>query len=392
MNIGIYTESYKPYLSGVTVSVDTFAKSLVNLGERVYIFAPAYPSQEDKNNNPWVFRFFSLGTHLYKGFRVAFPFSWRYKKYIENINLDVIHTQYPYIMGWKAYFTARKLKIPFIYTFHTLFTEYLHFVPLVPQFISAPIVRFLVRFFCNNLCDYVITPTEKAKKILEEEYKVKTPIEAIPTGVAEEEVKQASAQGIREKYNIKEGTFLLLYVGRFSKEKNIYFLLRMMQKIKEKEKNLDIRLMLIARGPLTQDIKNYVKKQDLEQEVVFTGEVQRKDIFNHYKAANLFVCASKTETQGLVISEAKACALPGVAINAAGVTAMIENGVDGYLVEENEEIFSQRVLELAQDKEKLLNFSQAARKSAEARFLDKTVAQMLLEIYKKAKELKVVSQ
>ncbi|MFC1517989.1 glycosyltransferase [Candidatus Margulisiibacteriota bacterium] len=381
MNIGIFTESYKPYLSGVTVSVNTFAKSLVALGHRVHVFAPSYPQQEDKNDNPFVFRFVSLGTKLYKGFRVAIPFSFRYKKYIENSKLDIIHTQYPYLLGWKAFFTAKKVKIPFIYTFHTLFTEYLHFVPLIPRFISAPIVRFLVRFFCNTLCDYVITPTEMAKKILQEEYRVKVPIQAIPTGVLEEEVQKADPAGVREKYNIKEDTFLMLYVGRFSKEKNIYFLLRMYQKLLEKKPGREIKLMFVARGPLFKELQAYVQANGLEGRVILTGEVQRKDIYNYYKAADLFVCASKTETQGLVISEAKACAVPGVAIDAAGVSVMIENGVDGYLVKEDEEVFCQRVIELSEDQEKLRKFSIAARKSAEEHFLDRTVAKRLLEVY-----------
>jgi 1,2-diacylglycerol 3-alpha-glucosyltransferase len=385
MNIAIYTESYKPYLSGVTVSVDTFAQSLVQLGHRVYIFAPEYPGYQDKNSNPYIFRFRSIGSGIYKGFHVAWPFSFRYKHYIETAKLDIIHSNSPYHLGWKAYFTARKLKIPFVYTFHTLFTEYLHFIPLVPEWLSAPIVISLIRMFCNKLCDHVVVPTAKTKQILQEKYKVTAPIEVIPTGVLAADVDKASPAGIRERYGIQPDTVVLLYVGRFSKEKNIYFLLQMFQQLLKKEPTRDIRLMLIARGPLEHEVKEYVRRNALLDKVIFTGEVTREHIYAHYKAADLFVCASKTETQGLVLSEAKACGLPGVAIDAAGVSEMITQGVDGYLVPENEEIFAQHVLELVYNSEQRRKFAAAARKIAEEKFLDEAVAKKLLMVYEKAR-------
>lgn len=381
MNIGIFTESYKPYLSGVTVSVDTFAKSCAELGNRVHVFAPWYPDHTDQNKNPFIFRFASLGTPMYKGFRVAIPFSFRYRHYISTVQLDVIHSHTPYQLGWKAFFTSRRLNIPFVYTFHTLFTEYLHFIPVIPQSITAPIVRFLVRSFCNNLCDHVIVPTEKTKVVLQKEYGVTAPIDAIPTGVLEADVSRASADGIREKLNVSKDTFLLLYVGRFSKEKNIYFLLRMFKRVCALAGGRDIKLMLIARGPLEQEVKAYVQNEGMSSTVVFTGEVKREEIYNYYKAADLFVCASKTETQGLVLSEAKACTVPSVAIDAAGVSEMVNHGRDGFLVPEDEEVFAQHVLQLVRDPGLLGQFAAGARKDAEERFLDIAVARKLMAIY-----------
>ncbi len=384
MKIGIFTESYKPYLSGVTVSVDTFARSLAALGHRVHIFAPNYPGVQDANLNPFVFRFKSIEARAYKGFCVAWPFSFRYKHYIETIGLDIVHAHSPYQLGWKGYFTAKRLKIPFVYTFHTLFTEYLHFIPLIPPKISAPIVRALVRAFCNKLCDHVVVPTAKTKKILIEEYKVTAPIEVIPTGVVAADVERATSAGIRERLDIPANSYVLIYVGRFSKEKNIYFLLRMFEKLLTLEQKADVRLLFVARGPLMNEVKKYVQDKGLSQKIIFAGEVKREEIYNFYKAADLMVCASKTETQGLVLSEAKACGLPAVAIDAAGVSEMVDQGVDGYLVPEDEVQFISRIQELVLDRNKTLNMGKAARRIAEERFLDTVVAKKLLSVYEKA--------
>jgi len=167
MKIHFYTESFKPYLSGVTVSVDTFSRSLTALGNEVTVMAPGYPGFRDEDAYT-VVRFPSLGTRLYPGFRLAWPFKRGHMRYLKNNRPDIIHSHSPYQLGYLSRHIAKKLKTPFVYHFHTLFTDYLHFVPL-PRFITEPILKWIIRDFCRD-CDLIITPTAIVKDVLHQEY------------------------------------------------------------------------------------------------------------------------------------------------------------------------------------------------------------------------------
>lgn len=377
MRVSLYTESFKPYLSGVTVSVDTFAHGLHKLGHQVTVFGPDYPKFKEVDEYA-VFRFPSLGTRFYPGFRLALPFSLRHVLYNRKRLPDIVHSHSPYQLGYLAQRFANKHQIPFVYHFHTLFTEYLHLVKFIPLKISRPIVIEIVRNYCKK-CDLIITPTKMVKDILQNEYKVTQPIEVLPTGIKDEMVAKADPAGIREKYGVKPGEFLLQYCGRLSKEKNIEFLLKVFKEI-----NLEIpetKLMIVAFGPHENFLKEMTKKLGIENKVIFTGRIEREEIYNYLKAGELFVCASKTETQGLVLSEAKACGRPAVAIDAAGVSNMVIDGNDGFLVPDDLKIFKEKTIELIKNKDLLKKFSENALKNAAENYLASGITKKLEKLY-----------
>lgn len=377
MRVSLYTESFKPYLSGVTVSVDTFAHGLHQLGHQVTVFAPAYPAFKEVDEYA-VFRFPSLGTRFYPGFRLAIPFSFKHIFFNRKRLPDIVHSHSPYQLGYLAQRFAHKHKIPFVYHFHTLFTEYLHIVKFVPLAISRPIVIQIVRNYCKK-CDLIITPTKMVKDILKKEYKITQPIEVLPTGIKDEMVAKANPAGIREKYGIAPDEFLLQYCGRLSKEKNIEFLLKVFKEInKEVPKT---RLMIVAFGPHEGFLKKMAKDLGIEKKVIFTGRIEREKIYNYLKAGELFVCASKTETQGLVLSEAKACGRPAVAIDAAGVSNMVVNGEDGFLVPDDLTAFKQKTVELIKNKALLKQFSENAFKNAQDNYLASSITKKLEKLY-----------
>jgi glycosyltransferase involved in cell wall biosynthesis len=380
MKIHLYTESFKPYLSGVTVSVDTYARGLAALGHEVTVIAPWYPDFQDDNMYR-VLRFPSLGTRLYPGFRLALPGKRGFGKWLRENKPDIIHSHSPYQLGFLARHIAKKMKIPFVYHFHTLFTDYLHFVPL-PRFISRPVLIGLIKNFCRR-CDLIITPTAIVQNILRQEYGVTQRIEALPTGVDDAAVQKADPQGIREKYGLTPDTLLLMYCGRLSKEKNIEFLLQMFQKVSANVPTA--RLMIVAFGPLEAALKKLAADLQIADRVIFTGRVERARVYDYLKAGDLFVCASKTETQGLVISEAKACGKPAVAIDARGVSQMIENGVDGYLVPDDLTIFSQKVIDLLNAPAKLRRLADGAEQNAKKSFLNSAITKKLEILYNSLK-------
>lgn len=373
MKVRFYTESFKPYLSGVTVSVDTFAKGLTALGHEVTVCAPYYPKFKDVDTYS-VFRFPSLGTPLYPGFRLALPFSQKHKQLPLP---DIIHSHSPYQLGYMSQWFAKKNKIPFVYHFHTLFTEYLHFVPL-PKSISRPSVINIIRNFCKN-CNLIITPTDIVKEVLVNEYKVTQRIEVLPTGVEDTAVAKAKPDGIREKYGIPKDAFVLEYCGRLSKEKNIEFLLKAFKDISSQAPQT--RLLIVAFGPHETVLKSLTQELGLTDKVIFTGRVERDRIYDHLKAGDLFVCASKTETQGLVISEAKACGKPAIGINAQGVGRMIENNVDGLLVPDDNAAFVTATLSLINDRQKLATLTSGALKNAQEKYFNSAITKKLVALY-----------
>jgi glycosyltransferase involved in cell wall biosynthesis len=218
---------------------------------------------------------------------------------------------------------------------------------------------------------------------LRQEYGVKQRIEALPTGVDDAAVQKADPQGIREKYGLTPDTPLLMYCGRLSKEKNIEFLLKMFQKVSANVPAA--RLMIVAFGPLETALKKLAADLQVADKVIFTGRVERARVYDYLKAGDLFVCASKTETQGLVISEAKACGKPAVAIDARGVSQMIKNGVDGYLVPDDLIVFSQKVVGLLNAPSELQRLAAGAEQNAKKSFLNSAITKKLEILYNSLK-------
>ncbi len=381
MKIAVFSESYKPYISGVTRSIEIFEKELLALGHEVYIFAPDYPGHKD--NNSRIIRFPSLPTK-YPGFRIAVPLS----RLIPDLGFDIVHSNSMFQLGILAMRYARKKNIPFVFTFHTMFTEYLHNVPL-PRAFSVKAVSFLIRSFCNR-CGRVIVPTAVTKKYLEG-FGVSSPIDVLASGIDMELAGKASACGIRKELGISENSLVLVYVGRLSKEKNVEFLLDAFRLVLERSKDLcqPPILLIVAGGPLKSLYEQKAVDLGISKNVVFAGQKPYPEVLDYYKASDLFVFASTTETQGLVVAEAKACGLPAVALDAQGISECIHDGQDGFLVSAaasgNRDAllkeFSDRILLLLKDKNLHKAFSLNASKNALAEFSSGVLAKKLELIY-----------
>ena len=375
MKIAVFSESYKPYISGVTRSIETFEKELTLLGHEVFVFAPGYPGHKDDSKK--IIRFPSLPTK-YPGFRIALPLPF----FIPGTGFDVIHSNSIFQLGILSLLYAKRKKIPFVYTFHTMFTEYLHNVP-IPKWISLPFVSFLIRSFCNR-CDQLIVPTSKTKNYLEG-FGVKAPIEVVPSGIDMDLVEKASPGGIRERLGIPKESPVLIFVGRLSKEKNIPFLFDAFKIVLNSTGVGTIHelpvLLIVAGGPLEKEYKQMVADMGISKNVVFAGQAPYPEVLNYYKAGDIFVFSSKTETQGLVVAEAKACGLPAVALDAQGISECIHDGEDGFLVGENKQIFAEKILMLIKNYDLRAKMSKTARQNAGKEFSSAILAKKLELIY-----------
>ncbi|GBF34949.1 glycosyl transferase group 1 [Desulfocucumis palustris] len=356
MKIGIFTDSYLPYTSGVVKSIEVFTRELTDMGHDVYIFAPSYPKCAKENR---VFRFASLPAPTNPGYTLAIPFSIRLKPVIRNLKLDIIHVHSPFLLGRLGAKYAKRLGIPLVFTFHTLYDQYVHYVPL-GQEITREITRRLCRDFCNG-CDMVITPTGIIAKHLEE-LGVNARVETIPTGIEVEKFINSNPGWLRQKYNIDREKKILLFVGRLGVEKNIHFLLEAFKEIHHR--SADSCLVLVGGGPEEEKLKKQAKVSGLTEKIIFTGKMPWQDVVNCYVGADIFVFASVTETQGLVIGEAKAAGLPVVAVKAFGVSEMVEDGKDGFLTGEDRDEFVEKIALLLKDRLLREKMSLKARENA----------------------------
>ena len=354
MKIAVFTDSYRPYASGVVHSIETFKAELEALGHDTYIFAPAYPNHRESEER--VFRFFSLPAPTNKDYTLAIPFHKDLKTVLRTWQPDLIHVHSPFLLGSLGARQARFLKKPLVFTFHTLYEEYVHYFPFA-QKIAKRTTRLIARNFCNR-CDLIIAPTPVIQDYLKN-IGVQAPVKIIPTGINLDEFSCADRAWLRKHYRVPEQDKILLFVGRLGQEKNIGFLLEAYLKVHRKFPCA--RLILVGGGPEEKLLKNRIEREGLTERVIFTGKIPKEKVAKYYAGADLFVFSSVTETQGLVIAEAKAAGLPVVAVKAFGVSEMVADGRDGFLTELNQEEFVERTLLLLNNDRLREKFAAQAR-------------------------------
>ncbi len=351
MKIGMFTDSYSPYTSGVVRSIETTAAHLTELGHEVYIFAPSYPKYKKEGH---VFRFVSIPTPIHPEFTIALPFSLYLRQTIKKIGLEIIHVHSPFSLGLLGARYARRYGLPLVFTYHTMYDQYVHYLPFA-QGISRKVVLRLSQNFCNR-CDLVITPTEVIRGIVSRNIQTKS--KAVPTGIDIEEFKTADPHWLRAQYGIDRETKILLHLGRLGKEKNIGFLLKSFCEVKKNE--LKTCLIIVGDGMERNALQEEAKKLGIGEYVIFTGPLSRRNVVDSYAGADLFIFASTTETQGIVLGEAKAAGLPAVAVKALGAAEMVKDGVDGFLTPLCLETFTARVIQLLGDETLRKTMSQNA--------------------------------
>ncbi len=341
MRIGIFTDSYKPYTSGVVTSICTFKDELVKLGHETFIFAPNYPNYQDEEKN--VFRYYSLPSPTNPDYALAIPIYPGMNVLLKKLDLDIIHVHSPFLLGRVGLRYAKKYNIPLLFTYHTMYDQYAHYVPVAQDLAKEMAVKYS-NYFCNQ-CDHVIVPSTDVKDILEG-YHIKTPISIIPTGVPLDKFTGKKNDWLRARYNIPENNKILLFVGRLTKEKNLGFLIKAFRQVKRSLPNTT--LVLTAQGPLEYELKKLANDLGLSlgTEIIFTGALPFDTLIDVYYSADLFVFSSVTETQGLVLIEAMAAGLPVVAVSASGVNDMVDSGINGMLTDADEDEFSEAIVKI----------------------------------------------
>ena len=399
MNIVMFTDAYWPRVNGVTVSVDSFSHALIRAGHQVMIICSSYPETSDTEyisglgerensgaGEPQVIRVPSMPSPISKEDRVAMinKFFWVAKQ-IERFGPDIIHINTEFMIAEFGFQYAKQHYLPVIYTFHTLWEDYIrNYIPLIPDFC----LRFVARRILKNIMrrsDRIIVPTPQIWEVVKS-YKIRKETDLLPTGVdprlftREKSDVEKFRAGLEEKFPELRGKRVLLFAGRISKEKNVAFLLNILPEIVKKHP--DVLLLIAGNGPDLYGLKEECETLNVSGHCVFTGYLARKDLALAYAMSDIFVFPSVTDTQGLVTIEAMLSGIPVVAIGAMGTLEVMGGDNGGFMVKNDPAEFTARVFDLLEDDELYRRKVAEARIHAQFWTID-SMTEKLEKIYRK---------
>lgn len=374
MNIGIFTCNFSPLVNGLSISISRYAEHFRRLGHQVSIFAPRYSGHRERE--PGVFRLPSLRVPTHRRYTLPLPISPRLNKVIQDLELDILHAQHPFLLGPWALNLARRLGLPLVFTYHTLYEHYAHYVPLLQPLAAKLALKKAVEF--ANQADLVIAPTWWVRGLLLN-LGIHVPIEVVPTGVElPDEIEDPAS--LRAHLALEPEARVLLYLGRLAKEKNLVLLLHAFHLIAKAVPQA--LLLLVGEGDARKELETLAQELGLERSVRFVGVIPHARVWGFYRLAQAFLFPSITEAQGLVILEAMAVGVPVVAIKDTAAEDFIEDGQDGFLVEEAVEAFAEAAIRLLGDEGLRSVMGQRAQRKA-GRFTAKASAERMLELYQK---------
>ena len=334
MNIGIFTDTYFPQVSGVATSIQTLKNDLERKGHSVYIFTTTDPNVPKNTIEPNIFRLTSVPFISFTDRRIAIRGMFHAVELAKELKLDIVHTQTEFSLGMIGKFVAKQLKIPFVHTYHTMYEDYLHYV-LNGHLLKPYHVKQMTKLFLKNASG-VVAPSKQVRETLDR-YGIKTPISIVPTGVdLSEYTKPVNASVIREKLGIAEDTPVILMLSRIALEKKIDHMLKSMPELLKY--NSKIMLVIVGDGPDMEELVQMSKDLNITDNVIFTGEVAHDEISPYYHMADLFVSSSDTESQGLTYIEAIASGLKIVVRSAPYTDALLTDPSVGVTFSQDDQL------------------------------------------------------
>ena len=386
MHILMISDVFFPRINGVSTSIESFRRELLDQGHRVTLLCPSYPTDQPGSGTIElaerdVERIPSRRAPLDPEDRLM---HWgalmRRIPALAGEDVDLVHVHTPFIAHYAGRRIARKLGVPLVETYHTFFEEYADkYVPLLPASWLRRLARAWSRAQCNGV-DRLVVPSLPMQASLTD-YGVTTPMAVIPTGLPPAPpVGSSAAADFRKRHDVAAHSPLLLYVGRVAREKNIEVLIDMLPAVLEAHP--DAILLIAGEGPAREALRNRVEAMGLAGSVRFLGYLCREtELAAAYRAADLFVFASRSETQGLVILEALAQGTPVVAVAEMGTRDVLDEGGGCRIVANDPSSFAGTVNDLLRNEAERASLAAAARPYAK-RWSAAAMTARLLELYR----------
>lgn len=388
MRIGLFTDTYPPFINGVSTSVEMLKNALEKKNHEVYLVTVNDSSiKYDYDEENRILKIPSIPIGLYD-YRLSRIYSLKMINLIKSWNLDVIHSHTELGIGICARLVAKQFNIPLIHTYHTMYKDYTHYVTHGHfDKSSKKIVEYLTKFYCDTTATELIVPTNKTYRLFKENYKFEKNIHIIPTGIEvdrffKENVNKKEVDRLRKNLNLSKRDTVIIFVGRLAQEKNIEFLLNAEKRIINNHSN--IKLLIVGDGPDKEKLEMFSRKLGIEKNVIFTGKVAWDDMPLYYQLANFFSTASKTETQGLTVIEAMAAGITPVCIHDEAFLTSITDNLNGFIFDNMDE-YVEIILKLEKNKQERAKISGQARIQAE-HFSSAQFADNVLVVYNKAIE------
>ncbi len=386
MRIGIFTDTYPPYINGVSTSIKMLENALRKKGHKVFIVTvnPEEMSYQFEDNGR-IIRIPGIPTGIYD-YRLTTFYPIRAVNKIKEWNLDIIHTHTEFGIGTFARVIGKQFDIPVVHTYHTMYEDYVHYITKgYFDHTSKKIVEYLTKFYCDKTIEELIVPTKKTYDLFKEKYKYDRNVHIIPTGIEierfyKEKLNNDKINKLREELKIKEDDIVVIFVGRIASEKSVDFLINNHSEILKRNSNT--KLLIVGDGPDLENYKNLAKKNKIEDSVIFVGKVPWDKIPLYYGLAHIFVTASHTETQGLTVIEAMAATLPVVALNDESFRNVVIDDLNGYLFNNKKEYLN-KMFKLLNDKELREKMGLQARINSET-YSSKYFAERVLDVYRLA--------
>lgn len=329
MRIAIFSNNYLPRVSGVAVAVDFLDQALRQAGHETFVIAPDYGSDAPEAT-PNVHRVPALPLpKTAQGHAIALPAldSSRLRGLVEGFRPHVIHSHHPFLLGDVAADAADELGVPLVYTFHTLYEAFTHYVKL-----DFPVVQRRVQEFVRGYterCDLVVAPTEPIRAYLGE-LGVGAPTATVPTGIdlsRFRRIRAAEVAALRRELGLGTPEIVLLNVGRITAEKNVMLCVETLGELVRRGR--DAVLLLFGAGPQLEELLAHAASEGLEGRVVHGGFLDQRRLPAAYRLGSVFLFPSTSDTQGIVLYEAWAAGLPVVAVESMASRAMLEPGRNG---------------------------------------------------------------
>jgi 1,2-diacylglycerol 3-alpha-glucosyltransferase len=338
LRVAIFGESYLPYLSGVTVSTETLARGLRAAGHQVLLVAPRPadgrepPSAGVPGPAPsyaWL-PSYQAPPPAPPGYRMPWPLPSSALQAVRDFAPDVVHAQSPFVSGLMARRLAQRVRSPLVFTHHTRFDDYGHYLGPLAHAGARTLAAYLYDYWSG--CAAVIAPgSELADEIRQRlGHRQRPLVRMIPTGIDVAAIRATPPFDLRAANGWPSDVVVVVCLGRLAPEKNIELLVDAFAAAAGRDARL--RLMLIGGGPSMAQVAERVRRSDLTGRVGMSGRLPRPDALAQLRGGDMFAFASQTETQGLVLAEALAAGLPVAALGGPGVADSVRPDVDGVIV------------------------------------------------------------
>ena len=319
------TNTFTPHVGGVARSVVAFSELFRRLGHRVIVVAPEFENMPDHEAD--VIRIPAMQDFNGSGFSVAMSIPGFLTSRLEDFKPGIVHAHHPFLLGNTALRVAHAHDIPLVFTHHTMYEHYTHYIPGDGETLREFAVKLSTGY--ANLCDRVIAPSESVAHILEERG-IRTPISSIPTGVDVERFARGDGAGFRLRHGIPAKGWVVGHLGRLAPEKNQAFLARAVAGFLSREGRA--HYLVIGSGPSQEEIRAIFDQAGAGDRLHLVGTLQGEELVDAYHAMDSFAFASRSETQGMVLTEAMAAGVPVVALDAPGAREVVRDGVNGRLL------------------------------------------------------------